>query len=151
MPDVRTADARSRPGDVRLKKRRQFLALNGGARGFSSVLVLQARARDYPGAGEAEGPRFGFTVTKKVGNAVARNRIRRRLKAAVAALSPDALKPDHDYVVIAKASAQTAPFDVLTNALDRSLAEAHRRQSRGRRAEPQGIGRGRPARARPAT
>ena len=151
MPGVGAADAGGRPGDVRLKKRRQFLALNGGARGFSSVLVLQARARDYPGAGEAEGPRFGFTVTKKVGNAVARNRIRRRLKAAVAALPPDALKPDHDYVVIAKASARTAPFGVLTNALDRTLAEAHRRQGRGRRAGRQGIGKGQPVGARPAT
>lgn len=127
------ADRPRRPGDERLKKRRQFLALNGGARGFGSALVLQARPRDYPGAGEAEGPRFGFTVTKKVGNAVVRNRIRRRLKAAVAELPQDGLRADHDYVVIAKRPALTAPYDTLAAELRRVLAQAHRKGSEAHR------------------
>lgn len=111
-----------------MKKRRQFLALNGGSRGFCETLVIQARPRTYEGAGEAEGARVGFTITKKVGNAVVRNRIRRRLKAAIvglAAKAPDALRPDHDYVVIAKRGALLAPFDVLKADLARGLAQAH--------------------------
>lgn len=99
-------------------------------------MVIQARARTYQGAGEAEGPRVGFTITKKVGNAVVRNRIRRRLKAAVAALAVDALRLDHDYVVIAKRDALLAPFDVLKADLARGLAKAHagRPKGRGRKA-----------------
>ncbi len=126
---MHAAGETGRAASGRLKKRRQFLALNGGARGFASALVLQARARDYAGAGEAEGPRFGFTVTKKVGNAVVRNRIRRRLKAAVAGLSADALRPDHDYVVIAKRPALTMPFEALSEELARSIAKAHRTEA----------------------
>lgn len=122
-----------RPGAVRLKKRRQFLALNGGSRGFANALVLQARPRDYAGAGEADTARFGFTVTKKVGNAVVRNRIRRRLKAALGALPRDAFRPDHDYVVIAKRPALTMPFDRLRDELSRSVAKAHRQKARSGR------------------
>ncbi len=134
------ADEAGRAISGRLKKRRQFLALNGGTRGFASALVLQARVRDYVGAGEADGPRFGFTVTKKVGNAVVRNRIRRRLKAVVAGLSADALRPDHDYVVIARRPALTMPFETLTKELGRSIAKAHRTEAQRTKAHGKSVG-----------
>lgn len=54
--------------------------------------------------------RFGFTVTKKLGNAVKRNRIRRRLKAAVGEVAAQLALPDHDYVVVARAAAFDRPF-----------------------------------------
>lgn len=54
--------------------------------------------------------RFGFTVTKKLGNAVKRNRIRRRLKAAIAELAPSAAKSGYDYVVVARSAAFDRPF-----------------------------------------
>jgi ribonuclease P protein component len=70
------------------------------------VLVLQARAR-----GDAAPPRFGFTVSKKVGNAVERNRVRRRLREVVrlsAALPGEA---GHDYVLIGRRAALAIPFE----------------------------------------
>ena len=59
-----------------------------------------------------DAPRFGFTVTKKVGNSVIRNRIRRRLREAIRLTDPTSPpKPGHDYVLVARIEALTAPFD----------------------------------------
>ena len=66
----------------RLKKRRQFLkATHNGKKFVASTMVLQAVKQD-----EFDGIRLGFTVTKKMGNAVVRNRIRRRLRAVAQAV-----------------------------------------------------------------
>ena len=110
----------------RLTVRRQFLALNDGARAFGAGLVLQTRPRDYPGAGEASGSRVGFTVTKKIGNAVTRNRVRRRLKEAVRALDGHVLRATHDYVVIGRKPALTLPYETLRTDLERAIRAAHR-------------------------
>jgi ribonuclease P protein component len=58
-------------------------------------------------------PRFGFTVTKKIGNAVVRNRIRRRLKEAVRAAAAGRAECDTDYVLIGRRAALTLQFDRL--------------------------------------
>ena len=68
---------------------------------------IPQRARHRPDAGlaaldVASCPRFGFTVTRKIGNAVVRNRIRRRFKEALRLLAPGIIAPGHDYVVIAR-------------------------------------------------
>ena len=90
-------------------------------------LTLQSREREV---GRAElGPRFGLTVTKKVGCAVERNRIRRRLREALR--TPGlAAKAGHDYVIVARRDALTAPFAVLVNELSQAL------EFRGRAAKP---------------
>lgn len=76
--------------------------------------VLQAI---FDGTEEPTRPaRFGLTVTKKIGNAVVRNRIRRRLRAAVGAASPQA-QAGADYVLIARAAALTLPFERLVTDL----------------------------------
>ena len=71
--------------------------------------------------------RFGFTVTLKVGNAVERNRIRRRLKEAVRLIGHDHALDGYDYVLVARRKALNLPFAVLTSelakGLDRSGAE----------------------------
>ena len=61
----------------RLKRRADFLAARDGARAPAGAFFVQARDRH-----DAAGPRVGFTVTKKTGSAVERNRIRRRLREA---------------------------------------------------------------------
>lgn len=72
------------------------------------------------------GARFGFTVTKKLGNAVTRNRIRRRLKAAIGELAPAAAKPGYDYVVVARAAAFDRPYADILADLNRAFAILNR-------------------------
>lgn len=77
-----------------------------------------------------EGCRVGYTVTTKCGNAVVRNRIKRRLRALVRELFPTHARAGYDYVLIALAqadpSAADADYDTLRTALQRVLAHSSR-------------------------
>ena len=113
-----------------LKKRAEFLRLRGGARWACDCFALETRPRQAAehranAKPAPQGPRFGFTVTKAMGNAVVRNRIRRRLKAAVQALEPDAAKANHDYVLIARTAAHAREFSQLKKALEQALQRVH--------------------------
>jgi ribonuclease P protein component len=68
-----------------------------------------------------------------VGKAVERNRIRRRLKAAVAGIAEDHAWPDFDYVLIARRPALTAPFPQLVADLVLAFDRIHRSPGQGRR------------------
>ena len=83
---------------VRLTVRPQFLFVRGGLSERRKSLVIQARLR----GDEAGHIGKGFTATKKIGNAVIRNRSRRRLKAAASELLPGLGVPGADYVFIAR-------------------------------------------------
>jgi ribonuclease P protein component len=113
-----------------LKTRSEFLRLRGGSRFAGRSFVLECRLRE-PAPGSAagrslqNGPRFGFTVTKKLGNAVVRNRIRRRLKAAVQVALLRTELPDFDYVVIARQPAFDAPFEILSADFCKALSAIH--------------------------
>jgi ribonuclease P protein component len=105
---------------VTLKRRAEFLRIRRGARWAAPAFVLEARRRtDREGA--APTPRFGFTVTRQVGKAVERNRIRRRLKAAIGHLQKDHARPDFDYVLIARRSALEQGFAELVADLAAAL------------------------------
>ncbi len=65
--------------------------------------------------------RLGFTCSKKVGNAVARNRARRRLKAAAAQLMPEAATPGYDYVLIGRSETVDRPYPLLLQDLRAAL------------------------------
>lgn len=113
-----------------LKKRAEFLRLRGGARFATPSFVLETRPRDAGAAGSKAasveaGPRFGYTVTKKLGGAVVRNRIRRRLKAAVSAIAPRVASPNHDYVLVARLAAFDRDFTELKKDLERALHRVH--------------------------
>ena len=97
----------------RLKSRPQFLAVRDGEKRKGSFFLMEVLDRKQP---DAE-PRVGFTVTKKHGNAVERNRMRRRLKEAVRLHAGFAMQPGHDYVVVARRDILTAPFDALADEL----------------------------------
>ncbi|MCZ4090479.1 MULTISPECIES: ribonuclease P protein component [Sinorhizobium] len=97
----------------RLKSRPQFLAVRAGESRKGPLFLLEVLDRK-----DMEGDaRVGFTVTKKHGNAVERNRMRRRLKEAVRLSAGFAMKPGHDYVIVARRDLLHAPFDALTRAL----------------------------------
>ncbi|MDQ0455234.1 ribonuclease P protein component [Rhizobium paknamense] len=101
----------------RLKSRPQFLAVREGEKRKGRYVLLEVLDRADPGSP----PRVGFTVTKKQGNAVERNRMRRRLKEAVRLTAGFAMKPGHDYVIVARRDVLTAPFEDLTAHLTRRI------------------------------
>ena len=105
----------------RILKRADFLAAAKAARANSAHFSLQARDRKDDSA-----VRLGLTVTKKVGNAVVRNRIRRRLRAAARAVLPQAGKDGFDYVVVARRAALTADFSELTGGLENTIKQVHK-------------------------
>ncbi|WP_072369702.1 ribonuclease P protein component [Hyphomicrobium sp. NDB2Meth4] len=114
-----------------LKKRSEFLWVRGGRRWSAPTFVLEARARrDEPEPGPA---RFGFTVSKKVGGAVQRNRIRRRFRALTAALRADQMLPGFDYVIIARTGAIDRAFPDLRADLDLALTRVHQPPGQKRR------------------
>lgn len=105
----------------RLKKRREFLRVaRSGARWVERGLVLQAAARGGED-GEASA-RVGYTVSKKVGNAVERNRARRRLKAAAAEVMPQFARPAIDYVVIGRHTTLSCPYARLVDDLKTAVS-----------------------------
>lgn len=93
----------------RLKSRPQFLAVRAGEKRKGRLFLLEVLDRKEPDAPA----RVGFTVTKKHGNAVERNRMRRRLKEAVRLNAAFAMQPGHDYVVVARRDVLDAPFQQL--------------------------------------
>lgn len=112
---------------ARLKKNAQFRHVAKGTRFHARSFSLQA-ARRVEAA--VEGARVGFTVTRKTGGAVERNRMRRRLKEALR-LAPDlCTAPDHDYVLIIRREALSTPFAELIGELTRAFRDIASRKGR---------------------
>jgi ribonuclease P protein component len=111
---MRDAGARRTIG--RLTKRPEYLAAASGRRFHTGRMTVQARLRD-----DADGLRFGITVTKRVGHATERNRIRRRLRAAIHAAAVEHLDRSADVVVIGRREALSAAYPVLLDDLGRGL------------------------------
>jgi ribonuclease P protein component len=102
----------------RLRQRADFLAAASGRKIATAAFVLQARAR----ARAATGPvRVGFTVSRKVGTAVERNRVRRRLKDVVKRAAEGRLLCGHDYVLVGRRAALQRPFDRMVEELESAL------------------------------
>ncbi|MSO76137.1 MAG: ribonuclease P protein component [Alphaproteobacteria bacterium] len=106
----------------RLTRRAEFLRTAAGRRSAMPGLVLQVRRRDDGGSDPAA-VRVGYTVTRKVGNAVQRNRVRRRLRAVARLIMPDGGVPGHDYVVVGRLETLVRPFADLTRDLRAALGK----------------------------
>jgi ribonuclease P protein component len=118
-------------GDTRvetLKRRADFLAAARARRWAAQSFTLQGRARAPEEAGRAPPDlvRVGYTCSKKVGNAVARNRAKRRLRAAAAALAPALGRAGWDYVLVGKPGATAErPFAAMLDDLRMAFARVH--------------------------
>ena len=113
---------------VRLRHRREFLAAARGLKVPREGFVLQAVARKEPERAATLG--LGFTVTRKIGNAVTRNRARRRLREALRLTLPGPARAGVDYVVVARPGALDCPFAKLQADLVGAFAQAARRGGR---------------------
>lgn len=113
-----------------LTKRADFVAANKGLRNARPGFVLLTRANG------GEGTRYGITVTKQIGNAVVRNRMKRRFRELLRELLPDQGIPDHDHVLIGRAGGVERNFQAMHAELGKALARAREGKgdpSRGRR------------------
>ncbi len=107
----------------RLQRRDDFLRVAGrGRKWVTPGLILQVASMDLAIAGfDEKGVRVGFTASRRVGNAVERNRVRRRLRAAVREVLDDHGRRGRDYVVIGRRASLVRPFRSLVQDLKVAL------------------------------
>ena len=106
-----------------LTKRADFVRASHALRQGTPSIHLQARERAQ---GEAAGMRVGFTCYKKVGNAVARNRAKRRLREVARQVLPEQGRDGWDYVLVGRHDVSASlPFDALVADLRRALRKVH--------------------------
>jgi ribonuclease P protein component len=108
----------------RLRKRADFLALNnaektGGGRWSTPAFLLVGKSR-RDGLSQV---RVGFTVTKKIGNAVVRNRLKRRLRALARTALPSLGKAGCDYVLIGRSGGLERDFAIMQAELAKGLGK----------------------------
>ena len=107
----------------RLKRRHEFLRIaRGGRKCAMPGLVLQAHEHQTPRQERFAGTiQVGFTVTKRVGNSVIRNRVRRRLRAAAHVVIQEHAAKGHDYVIIGRIGTTQRRFEALVKDLESAL------------------------------
>ena len=105
-----------------IRKRSDFLAANRGTRISTPGFVLLVRKRDDGDSAM----RVGFTVTKKIGNAVIRNRMRRRFRELAREILPARGVPGADHVMIGRESGIERDFGLLRDELGKALVKARR-------------------------
>jgi ribonuclease P protein component len=132
--------ARRRPVDI-LKRRSDFQRVRGGKRWATPHLLVEAKAR--PASSELAatplvGARFGITITRKIGGAVVRNRVRRRLKAILSDCGASLSLPDHDYVIVARDSIAQAAFADIKASLETALQRIRSAPAGTSRSPPSG-------------
>ena len=113
-----TQAASTNPSIKTLTKRADFLAANSGTRNARAGFVLLTRPN------EGQGIRFGITVTKKIGNAVVRNRMKRRFRALIRDMLPTQGLPGHDHVLIGREGGIERDFTLLRQELAAALSRA---------------------------
>ena len=118
----------------RLTRRTEFQRVARGRRFSVETFTLQSRRREGTETEAVASARVGLTVTRGVGGAVERNRVRRRLKEALCAAQPLEAETDHDYVLMARREALGRRFAALVDDVRTAFRAARRRgaDDRGR-------------------
>jgi len=119
-----------------IAKRADFLAANRGIRVAQPGFVLLV----FPNGGRDK--RYGITVTRKIGNAVVRNRMKRRFRELLWAVLPERGLPDHDHVLIGREGGIERDFASLAAELDHALTRAAQGKGDRRRGRSHGPSRG---------
>jgi len=114
----------SKPYGV-LRKRSEFLAVRRGTKVRGAFVLVEAMNRP-----DEDLPRLGLTVSRKNGNAVKRNRIKRRLREAVRLHGAGDMANGNDYVIVSTPKALRAPFEALCADVSSALAQANMKLQR---------------------
>jgi ribonuclease P protein component len=127
-PELRTDQLRTdRLRIDRLRKRANFLAAARHMRRVCGAVTLEMAPTPPDQVPSPQTLRLGFTASKKIGNAVARNRAKRRLRAAAYALLPLSGRAGHDYVLVARAGILARDFAALKDDITEAARAAHRK------------------------
>lgn len=105
-----------------IRQRRDFLNANRGRHFVTPAFILLAYCRSDTPRVAPTGQRFGITVTKKVGNAVVRNRMKRRFRALVREILPQHGLAGHDHILIGRVEGREHDFAAMRADLIRGLA-----------------------------
>jgi ribonuclease P protein component len=118
-------------GLVRLKTRADFVRVAAGrSRAVRPAFIVQAAPQ--PTGNDNDGIlRVGFTASRKVGNAVVRNRAKRRLRAAAAEVLPRNGRPGTDYVIVARATPSERRYAELVADLETAVRQLDRHKAGG--------------------
>jgi ribonuclease P protein component len=108
----------------RLRKRADFLRAARGIRRVQGGVTLETCPTPEPVPGQL---RVGFTASRKIGNAVTRNRAKRRLRAAASQVLPLLGRAGHDYVLVARKTTVSQDFGSLLSDITGALNAAHRK------------------------
>ncbi|MBB4076885.1 ribonuclease P protein component [Bartonella fuyuanensis] len=104
----------------RIRKRADFLAVRTGEKRRGPLFLLEVKSREQTTERKSSPARVGFTVTRKNGNAVKRNRIKRRLREAVR-VGVKHMEEGTDYVIVAYRDVLYVPFTSLISELNRRI------------------------------